>query len=154
MNLISFFPFCAECWLCWGVWATSKLILNFDLDFSIWSTFHKSRLSYHLQMAADENLKISDWVLSGLICMAQICFYAPNTSFFSRPSPVFDHSRVLIVLSRSQFPLCPGVKWWVPDVLDNLLFECVAWAFQHIHFSRISQRKTFILPASTLSRNP
>ena len=30
----------------------------------------------------DGNLKISDWVLSALICMAQICFYAPSISFF------------------------------------------------------------------------
>lgn len=30
----------------------------------------------------DGNLKISDWVLSALICMAQICFYAWNNSFF------------------------------------------------------------------------
>ena len=34
----------------------------------------------------DGNLKISDWVLSALICMAQICFYAPNNSFFIRDS--------------------------------------------------------------------
>ena len=34
----------------------------------------------------DGNLKISDWVLSALICMAQICFSAPNNSFFIRDS--------------------------------------------------------------------
>ena len=36
---------CCDDW-----WATASLIVNFDLDFSICFTFHKSRLSFHLQM--------------------------------------------------------------------------------------------------------
>ena len=36
---------CCDAW-----WATASLIVNFDLDFSICFTFHKSRLSFHLQM--------------------------------------------------------------------------------------------------------
>ena len=37
--------------VCCDDWrATASLIVNFDLDFSICFTFHKSRLSFHLQM--------------------------------------------------------------------------------------------------------
>ena len=118
----------------------------------------------------DGNLKISDWVLSALICMAQICFYAPNNSFFIRDSWSGERREALschgedlseenahVIMEQFFFYLFITYSEYtlffpyVPVALDNFLFECVAWTSQVIHFVVISQWRFYFLPGFTLS---
>ena len=117
----------------------------------------------------DGNLKISDWVLSALICMAQICFYAPNNSFFIRDSwsgerrealscqgedLSEENAHVIMEQFSTSFWLIQNIHYtlffpYVPVALDNFLFVCVAWTSQVIHFVVISQWRFYFLPGFT-----